>query len=231
MASQSEFIQAIVTVVAVMNPFGTAPIFQNMVSPLPRPAQWKAAVWACLFIACILLGAAFFGKLALDLFGISIDAFRAAGGVLIGLNGFEMLRGRKSAEHERLADEKAIRENLLIPFAMPLVAGPGSIAAVIALSISHSTYGVPYTALAAITVGVVVTGMCLAVILAFGKYFSQDAQRIFTRFMGLVLLAMGVQFILVGASGVIAPVEVTDVPTAAPAAAPASDPTLGETPG
>ena len=199
-----ELLQSIVTLVAIMNPVGTAPIFQNMVSPLPRPRQRVAALWACVFIACVLAGAAFFGKTALGLFGISIDAFRSAGGIVLGLMGLNMLQGRRSEEHERLADEESIREHLLVPFAMPLVAGPGSITAIIVLS-SDGQGPIPWTALTAIAAGVVVTGACLFLMLAFGRYISQDAQRIFTRFMGLILVAMGMQFLLSGAIGVIGP--------------------------
>jgi multiple antibiotic resistance protein len=210
-----ELLQSIVTLVAIMNPVGTAPIFQNMVSPLPRPRQRVAALWACVFIGAVLAGAAFFGKGALGLFGISIDAFRSAGGIVLGLMGLNMLQGRRSEEHERLADEESIREHLLVPFAMPLVAGPGSITAIIVLS-SDSPGPIPWPALVAIAAGVVVTGACLFLMLAFGRYISQDAQRIFTRFMGLILVAMGMQFLLSGAIGVIGPAL---RPAEAPAAA------------
>ncbi len=184
--------------IAIMNPIGTAPIFQNMVSPLPRNRQRSAALLVCGFIAALLIGTAFAGHAVLNLFGISIDAFRAAGGVVIGVMGYQMLRGAKSAEHERLADEKEIRENLLVPFAMPVVAGPGTITTVITLSVSQSGFSIPWTALVAIMFGVLVTGVCLFAILAVGKYLSIEVQRIFTRFMGLVLMAMGMEFLLGG---------------------------------
>jgi len=204
---KSEFVQAVVTLVAIMNPVGTAPVFQNMVSPLPRPRQRNAALWACVFIAAILCGAAFFGQIILDLFGISIDAFRSAGGIVLGLMGLNMLGGKKSDEHERLADEESIREHLLVPFAMPLVAGPGSITAVIVLASAGSGSGwIPWTALAAVAAGTVITGVCLYLMLAFGRYISQDAQRIFTRFMGLILVAMGMQFLLMGATAIVEPI-------------------------
>ncbi|GJM18107.1 MAG: UPF0056 inner membrane protein [Phycisphaeraceae bacterium] len=202
----SEFIQAAVTLVAIMNPVGTAPIFQNMVSPLTPHRQRVNAVWACIFIFAILAGAAFVGQTALNIFGVSIDAFRAAGGIVLGLMGLNMLQGRKSEEHERLADEKSIRENLFVPFAMPMVAGPGSITAVIVLASTHNKPGlIPWTALAAVAVGALATGVCLFLMLAFGRFISQDAQRIFTRFMGLILVAMGMQFLLSGAGGVLEP--------------------------
>lgn len=197
---RSDFLHAAIAIIAIMNPIGTAPIFQNMVSPLPRRRQRSAALLACGFIAAILFATAFAGHVVLDLFGISIDAFRAAGGVVIGVMGYQMLRGAKSAEHERLADEKEIRENLLVPFAMPLVAGPGTITTVITLSVSSTTFAVPWTALFAIALGVIATGVCLFAILAVGRYLSLDAQRIFTRFMGLVLMAMGMEFLLGGTS-------------------------------
>lgn len=204
---QSEFLQAIVATVAIMNPIGTAPIFQNMVSPLAPKQQRAAAVLVCIFIATILVITAFGGKFVLDLFGISIDAFRAAGGVVIGIMGYNMLRGERSDEHERLADESSIREHLLIPFAMPLVAGPGTITTIITLSVSHTSYGIPWTALTAVAAGVLVTGACLFTILAIGRYFSRDAQRIFTRFMGLILMAMGMEFLLRGTGAFFGMVE------------------------
>lgn len=226
-AFTQDYVQAIVTLVAIMNPIGTAPIFQNMVSPLEPARQRVAAVWACIFIAGVLVGSAFFGQAALNIFGISIDAFRAAGGIVLGLMGLNMLQGRKSAEHERLADEKSIRENLLVPFAMPIVAGPGAITGVIVLSSTHDRPGIiPWTALTAIAVATIATGVCLFVVLAFGRFISQDAQRIFTRFMGLILVAMGMQFLLSGASGVVEPVLMRDLPAlhADPGAAPDPDP-------
>ncbi|TVQ61695.1 MAG: MarC family protein [Phycisphaerales bacterium] len=198
---RSEILQAIVTTVAIMNPFGTAPIFQNMVSPLTPARQRAAAVSVCLFIAVVLVGVAFAGGFVLSLFGISIDAFKAAGGVLIGLMGFEMVRGSKSQEHERLADEEEIREHVLVPFAMPIVVGPGTIATIVTLSL-NARGPVPWTALAAVAAGVLVTGACLFGILLFGRYLSKGAQRIFTRFLGLILMAMGMQFLLAGAGAV-----------------------------
>ncbi|MEQ8769662.1 MAG: MarC family protein [Phycisphaerales bacterium] len=211
---RAELVQAIVTLVAIMNPVGTAPIFQNMVSPLPTHRQRVAGVWACVFIFGILAGAAFVGQHVLNVFGISIDAFRAAGGIVLGLMGLNMLQGRKSEEHERLADEKEIRENLLVPFAMPLVAGPGSITAVIVLAAPPDQSSlIPWAALAAVAAGTLATGLCLFLMLTFGRFISQDAQRIFTRFMGLILVAMGMQFLLAGSSGVMQPVLMRQLPS------------------
>jgi len=204
---RSDLVQSVVTLLAIMNPVGTAPIFQNMVSPLARPRQRVAALWACVFIAAVLTGSALFGKLALDVFGISIDAFRSAGGIVLGLMGLNMLQGKHSDEHERLADEESIREHLLVPFAMPIVAGPGSITAVIVLASTHRSGAVPWMALWAVGVGTVATGLCLFLVLEVGRFITRDAQRIFTRFMGLILVAMGMQFLLTGAGGVLGLVQ------------------------
>ena len=202
---KSDLAQAIVTLLAIMNPIGAAPVFQNMVSPLPRARQQVAVLWVCLFITIILACAALFGREILALFGISIDAFRAAGGIVLSITGLNMLGGQKSEEHERLADEESIRENLLVPFAMPMVAGPGSITAVIVLASGRHAAPIPWTALGAVCVGVVATAVSLLLMIAFGRYISQDAQRIVTRFLGLILVAMGVQFVLVGATGIVEP--------------------------
>ena len=194
----SELIQAIITVVAVTNPLGNAPVFGQLVADLPKSSQHAAAARAAIVVLIILAGSALVGEAVLKLFGISLDAFRIAGGVIVATMGFGMLNGSHSAIQSGPETEDSVSESIIVPFAMPLCAGPGAISAVITISLAHGSGGVPFTALVASLVGAIVLYGVLLSTVALEKFVSPSAQRIFTRFMGLILVAMGFQFVMHG---------------------------------
>lgn len=191
--------QAIITVLAVLNPLGNAPIFSQMVAGLSQKSKMAAALRAATAVLAILVGSAFLGEATLKLFGISLDAFRMAGGVIVAHMGFGMLQGGHSAVQSGPVDEQAVSESIIVPFAMPLCAGPGTISAVIALALTHDQGAFPMTALIASIAGAVVLYIVLIISIKLGKFVNEGAQRLFTRFMGLILVAMGFQFVLHGA--------------------------------
>lgn len=193
----SDYLHAIVTLLAIMNPLDNAPIFLQIVQGLPVQEQLGAACKATVAIFVILVVSALVGKEILLLFGISLDAFRVAGGLAITYMGFSMLSGSHS-KVQRSPEDEDIIEQVLVPFAMPMVAVPGTITVVITLAISHSAHGVPLTALVASAVGTLTTYVALVVTIKIGNRLSAHTQRVVMRFMGLILVAMGVQFILVG---------------------------------
>ena len=194
----SQYVQAIVTVLAVLNPLGNGPIFTQIVSGLAPGKQMATAARAAVAVLVILVLSAFVGQLLLEAFGISISAFRVAGGVIVAYMGFGMLQGTHSSVQRGPADEEAVSESVLVPFAMPLCAGPGTIAAVITLGTAPDDRGIPTTALVASVVGAVVLYFVLVINVKFGKHLSESAQRITMRFMGLILVAMGFEFLLHG---------------------------------
>ena len=194
----AELLQAIITVLAVLNPLGNAPIFAQLVADLPKPAQHAAAARAGIAVLAILAGSALVGEAVLNLFGISLDAFRIAGGVIVATMGFGMLNGEHSAMQSGPETEESVTESIVVPFAMPLCAGPGAISAVITISLAHGGGTVPLTALIASLVGALALYGVLLSIVALEKLVSPGAQRIFTRFMGLILVAMGFQFVMHG---------------------------------
>lgn len=194
----SELIQAIITVLAVTNPMGNAPIFAQLVSGLDKSGQHAAAAQAAIAVLLILACSAFAGRAILEVFGISLEAFRVAGGFVVAVMGFGMLRGTHSSLQENANSEAAIAENIMVPFAMPLCAGPGAISAVITLSLAHGDGGLPVTALIAALVGAIVLYLVLLLFVTLEKLVGDTAERIFTRFMGLILVAMGFQFMMHG---------------------------------
>lgn len=197
----TDLLKAVITLLAVMNPIGAAPIFANMVSGL-EPARRRAmAVRVCLIILSILVVSAFAGRELLEVFGLTLDAFRLAGGIIVAMLGFGMLSGQHSTESERLADDQAVQDQMFVPFAMPMVAGPGTITAVITLAVTEHSTRLPWMAIVASVVATAVTGITLFAILRFERYISRQVLRVITRFMGLILVAMGAQFVVDGLRG------------------------------
>ncbi len=197
----SDLLKAAVTLLAVMNPLGAAPIFANMVSGLTPQRRRSMAVRVCLIILGILVVSALGGRELLRVFGLTLDSFRLAGGVIVAMLGFGMLSGRHSAETEKMADDESVQDQMFVPFAMPMVAGPGTITAVITLAVAEHDRSVPIMALVASVVATLVTGAALLAILSFEKYISRQVLRVITRFMGLILVAMGAQFVVDGLRG------------------------------
>jgi multiple antibiotic resistance protein len=159
-----------------------------------------SATRAALTVLVILLLAALVGAKILHVFGVSQDAFSVAGGGVLAWIGFSMLRGNPSSANESKPDAAANPESSLTPLIL-FAASPGTITGVITLAVAHSRMEVPITAL--IAVGVATAMMWLAIMLAIylgssGKSGSGFVRDTATRFMGLIVIAMGVQFALTG---------------------------------
>ncbi len=167
-----------------------------------------SATTAAVTVLVILVLAALFGTRVLHAFGVSLDAFSVAGGGVLAWIGFSMLSGgpTDSKQGANNPDDTTPQPSLtpLILFA----ASPGTITGVITLAVAHSKMAVPVTALVAVTVATV--AMWLVILLAIllevreqsgghdagqGSGFVRDTM---TRFMGLIVIAMGVQFALTG---------------------------------
>ncbi len=193
----SHLLHSIIALLAIMNPIGSAPIFGTMVSPMQRSEKMRAALWTSMIILAILVGSALIGKSLLHVFGISMSAFRIGGGIIITGVGLRMLSGAQSDEIENHADNDEIRENLVVPFALPMVAGPGTITTVISLT-SQEPDEIPVATLTAVGFASALVLVTLVMYVRVEKFLHRMVLRVLTRFMGLILVAMGVQFVLAG---------------------------------
>jgi multiple antibiotic resistance protein len=134
----------------------------------------------------------------LGVFGISLDVFQIVGGVIIAYMGFDMLGGgQKIAQAPPSSADGSDARTSLTPLVM-FAAGPGTITAVVTLAAAHTPDGLPLSALAASTVGAVVTLAVLLLASQLGSRVNRNTQAIVTRFMGLIVTAMGMQFVLTG---------------------------------
>ena len=191
-----EQLQAIVTVISMVNPAICAAIFASAVRGLDTGAKVRQAIRASVAILVILSLAAFFGQQVLEMFGISLDAFKVAGGGVLAWIGFSMLRS--GADSKTSPDQSDEANPSLTPLIM-FAASPGTITAVITLAVTHSKDALPVSTLIAIAVAVGVTLLVLiSISVAGGKQQGGFVRNTITQFMALIVIAMGVQFLLTG---------------------------------
>lgn len=194
-----EQLQAIITLLALVNPVVCSLIFVQAEGAKPRGAMLADATRAVATVFVILILSALLGARILHVFGVSLDAFSVAGGGVLSWIGFSMLRGSPGAGSG--SNEGSSSLTPLILFA----ASPGTITGVITVAVAHSRLAIPVTALVAVAAAVVVLwAVLLLAIRAEGGSSAKPnpgggfVQATVTRFMGLIVIAMGVQFALTG---------------------------------
>ncbi|QDV66549.1 hypothetical protein Poly24_02360 [Rosistilla carotiformis] len=188
----NEQIQAIVTILSLMNPAICAAMFTAVEADRSFGEKATDATKAALAILVILSIAALIGTQLLHVFGVSLDAFMVAGGGVLAWMGFSMLNRQAGAEASK-------SEHSMTPMIL-FAASPGTITGVITLSAVHTQLKLPITALVAIAFATACTWLVMLLAARFagaqnGGGFLRDTM---TRFMGLIVLSMGVQFALTG---------------------------------
>jgi len=190
--------QAIVTVLSLINPLICGAMFAQIEAGQASATRMADATKAALAVLIILVIAALVGAKVLKIFGVSLDAFSIAGGGVLSWIGFSMLRGNSSPVSSA-AEERQDNTRSLTPVIL-FAASPGTITGVITLAVAHTKLFLPVTALVAVVVSTAV--MWIAMLLVgrretrAGEGFLRDTA---TRFMGLIVVAMGTQFALTGA--------------------------------
>ena len=190
-------LQAIATVLSLVNPVICGAMFARIEAGQARAVQLADATKAALAVLIILVVAALVGARVLQVFGVSLDAFSVAGGGVLAWIGFTMLRAN-SAPARSHSKEGSDEERSIGPLIL-FAASPGTITGVITLAVAHAKLALPVTALVAVVVAVLATWIVL-VLVAHGGSRPQGGllRDTATRFMGLIVVAMGVQFALIG---------------------------------
>jgi multiple antibiotic resistance protein len=193
-----DYFQAIVALLAITDPIGAVPVFIALTRELDPRQRRRSALRGTLAAIVILTVAALAGRAILQVFGISLPAFQAAGGLVIVLMGLEMLSGRPTRAQQYEDNPRQDPDPILVPFAMPLIAGPGAITTVITLAVREPGWSQQPRVLIAIAV----TGLILYLMLLSASWLSDRVgprgQSIFLRFMGLILVAVGAHLLLSG---------------------------------
>jgi multiple antibiotic resistance protein len=193
---------ALPAVFFVVDPPGAVPLFLAMTARDDRAKVLSMARRACLAGAVLLVFFAFFGALIFKMFGVTLAAFRVAGGILLMLTALDMLRAQpsKTRTSEEETKEGVQKEDIaIVPLAIPMLAGPGSIATVMVLMSDQDTY--PRGIAVAIAIGLtfIATYVVLATAQRVSRLLGQTGLAVTHRIFGLLLAALAVQFIADGA--------------------------------
>ncbi|NQV15636.1 MarC family protein [bacterium] len=199
-------VKVLPAVIVILNPFGGALIFVSLTQSDDRGELIQKSRRTALTVVATLLVFMFLGQLIFELFHITLDAFRIAGGILLFGMGMSMIRGQhpqsKITEKERA--EVVYQEDIsIIPMGIPVLSGPGSIATIMVFR-SHAvqTYEI-----VTLMISVLLAGILVFYVLKYSHImvnrFGKTALRIISRLMGLLVVTMAVQFIISGVTAVL----------------------------
>ena len=199
-------LNAFVTLFVTIDPIGTAPIFLGLTAGIEASARRRVALRGALIGFAVLTLFALTGTAVLDAMGITIDAFRVAGGLLLFVTAFEMIYGRREERRARTSDaarEDPVADLSVFPLAIPLLAGPGAISATILLSSELGEAAGGRWIGAGVLVGLLLALMTLAALAlvvaeALDRYFGRTGKLIVTRLLGVLLAALSVQYVADG---------------------------------
>ena len=199
---------AFIGILAILNPIGNVPIFLEHVEK-DNPNVQRAVVVLMSVSMFIMLAVFFvFGTRILNLFGITLPAFRLAGSVIILIVGLRMLQGKSkfdaggietaSAQGGTFSQARNRLSHIVVPVAMPLFVGPGSITTVVLYAEKVETFPMFLMMLLVLFLATVVVGACLAVSRSIFDMLGTNGTQIVIRFMGMILCAIAMQFMIDG---------------------------------
>ena len=197
-------LNAFVTLFVTIDPPGLAPIFLALTAGMNRTERYSVALRGVVIAFGVLVAFALFGIVVLDTMGITIHAFRVAGGLLLFYIAFEMVFEKRQERHEKSSRTAITKDHIAniaaFPLAIPLIAGPGAISATILLATDLGHDWQPMLLLLGVIVLVLLLVLVAFVAAEFiDKYLGTTGRTILTRLLGVLLAALAVQFVADGA--------------------------------
>lgn len=199
---------ALVTLLVTLDPPGLAPIFLSLTRGMSSGERRQVAIRACIIAFAIMAFFAVAGDVVLKALGVSLPAFRIAGGLLLFWIAFEMVFERRTERKQQTAEtaitQDHIRNVAAFPLAIPLMAGPGALTAMILLAGRAAGDPTMLLALAAIC-GLVVLACLVTFLLAgpLSRLLGITGNIVLTRLLGVVLAALAVQFVIDGVTAAV----------------------------
>ena len=200
----TEYTKIFISLFAILDPIGIIPIIIMFTAEMTATRRAQAGRLASLTVCAILLVALLIGQPLLAFFGISINSFLVAGGILLLLMAIRMMLGSfygNGAGKQAGSDGEAVSANAIVPLSTPLLAGPGSISAVIVEA--HKADGFQHY----LVMGLIIVLLSITVWLTFliapwvAQRLGKIGINVFTRLMGLILAAIAVEFVASGMRG------------------------------
>ena len=202
------FLVALSSIFFLVDPIATIPVFLVMTSehgPRPRRRMARRAAITCF---AVLAGFSLTGEFIFQLLGITLPAFQTAGGIILLLIGLDMVQARRSRTKEvpDEAEEATHKDDVgIVPLGVPMLAGPGAISTVIVLT--GQARGLPQTAAVLLAIAITATAAYIALATAnqVRRHLSETGINIMTRMMGMLLMAIAIQFMATGILALISP--------------------------
>ena len=199
------FLSAFITLFVVIDPPGCAPIYAGLTKGATARQARVMAIRATVIAGLILIGFALFGEQLLGALHIELDSFRIAGGLMLFLIAFDMVFEKRTQRREERAVKVAatpeIEDVSVFPMAMPMLAGPGAIAAVMLLQ--NEAEGTQETLVVLGALGAVLL-ITMAALIAAGplmRLFGARVEAVITRLLGVLLAALAAQYVIDGLKG------------------------------
>lgn len=184
----------------IIDPLGVAPVFVAMTNRYEERRRRITALKACAVALSILLVFALFGGLIFKAFGITIESLRIAGGILFFVMALPMLTG---AHKHAPAEDDAANDPSVVPLGIPLICGPGAISTVMVLMGQQSSALYAAMVLVGLILALTVTALVLIISPRIVKLMGRTGIEVVTKVMGLIVCAIGIQFVIDGVRPVV----------------------------
>ncbi|MBO9517698.1 MAG: MarC family protein [Porphyrobacter sp.] len=199
------FLSAFVTLFVVLDPPGCAPIYAALTTGASPQQKRSMAMRACLIAGVILVIFALFGQDLLGALHIELDAFRAAGGVMLFLIALDMVfekrTQRREARAEKIRETPEIEDVAVFPMAMPMLAGPGAIASIMLLTSTAQGVQGTLVVMAALVSVLVLVLLALLAASPLMRLVGAQVEAVITRLLGVLLAALAAQYVIDGVRG------------------------------
>jgi len=184
---------------AMINPMGVTPVFLTLTADLTQKQKQKTAITAVFTAFVVLTIFAFGGQLLFKFFGISVDSFRVAGGIIFFIMGFDMLNAKVSRLKYKSKDiDEQMNDVAVTPLGIPMIAGPGSITnAIVLMNDAHST-GQKIVLPIAIILVLTFTLISMIAGTKIMKFLGKTGNRVMLKLMGLIMMVIAVEFFFAG---------------------------------
>jgi multiple antibiotic resistance protein len=194
----TEYVKLSIGLLAICNPLSTLPVYLALTEQFSSSQKKRTVLVSASAFVVILILFTFMGEVILQFFGITIEAFRIAGGIYLLLMAMEMIRGKSSSVHKQTPNAADMYSIGIVPLAIPLTAGPGAMSTIIVYAHRHISLAHDLLVSAVVvTVGIIFYLMLWFAPLA-SKMVGKAGLTVFNRFMGLIIAAIAVEFIIDG---------------------------------
>jgi len=201
------FLSAFVTLFVVIDPPGCAPIYAGLVSGASQRQAMAMAARACAIALAILVVFALFGEDLLGALHIELNSFRIAGGIMLFVIAMDMVFEKRTQRREERAEKvrhtPEVEDVSVFPMAMPMIAGPGSIATVMLLTARARGTEETVVVLAALAAVMLLTLAALAAAGPLMKVLGTRVEAVITRLLGVLLAALAAQYVIDGTKAVL----------------------------